>query len=450
MSARFYPSSDSQHNAKTYLDYYYPETLDFLYSGSYVKRKHQMKMCNRAVAYTFDNVRNDFFVNIYNNTKTILMFNTGLVKSLIRDHQYFALQESGLAKRRFKGLFIFEKNLLFSTHIDFRFRNYLIKLKALRQQYALVGSKRLARPLNKLLFFTLFIKLKRFSFKLPHFIYYRHWVSYVLWILHLGFFLFVSNSRGHLLSSYLQRRLLLHKLSPYRKSRRFANYYRKRLRIIASLNKQCYNRVLPKLKKKLSMRKLPFRDKKRVFIRAGNKRVKSNQKKKRRVSFYKTKKKATRLKKIAGYYPVERDYSLVRVRMSRIKRYKVPVRLYFKNKRIIHERNLKNVSNKKCKVIYRVRPIARSVKIRVRILFQQKRINVINKNIKKLTKKKNKKGFSTTKRRRDYRGWLHKRHKGSSLYRRDLHFLGVKRFAKVLARKRKRIQMNFRQFTKSL
>jgi hypothetical protein len=164
-----------------------PETLHFLYSGFYAKRKRRMKHALIVNAIEKDLVKNDYVFTLSNGVKTFLEVNSGLIK-----HRYKKIKQHPLtAVGRIKKIIFFRYNeVLFLTHRFLGFRN--LNLKMSNNHYEILSFTTYARPLNKQLFFSLIQNLNVFSLRFPILIMYNSRKYKRLTAYYLGFRIFLK------------------------------------------------------------------------------------------------------------------------------------------------------------------------------------------------------------------------------------------------------------------
>jgi hypothetical protein len=173
--------------------FYAPEDRTFLYSNFYVKRNRTMKLCGKVTAFREDLVKRDYMCTVFNGLKTFLIIHTGLLTHLRNVSSFTPLTATGLAKARTKNIFFTYSDLLYHTGSSLLFRNVKLRMYRRKQHYMISSFIRQVRPLNKLLFFTYFDKLKGFSFKTPLYITIKRYKPQKFKVRYLGFKIFYKN-----------------------------------------------------------------------------------------------------------------------------------------------------------------------------------------------------------------------------------------------------------------
>jgi len=173
-----------------YVSSFLPETIRFLYSGLYVKRKQRMKHSLRITAFEKNLVQNDYLITLSNGFKTFSEVNSGLFK-----YRYKQLNNPSLTAvaRLKKDIFFRTNEMIYLTHRFMDFRNLIFKMS--NNQYGFINFNTYARPLNKRLFFSLMSNLHVFSFKLPSLIMYHYRKFLRLRVYYLGFRLIIRKKR---------------------------------------------------------------------------------------------------------------------------------------------------------------------------------------------------------------------------------------------------------------
>lgn len=169
------------------LKFYLPESKRFLYSGRYAKRKKRIKYSYCVTAFDRNLVSNDYITTMFNGIKTFSEVNTTIMKYRRKK----ALDLSLTAVGRLKRVILFRTTeMIYLTHRFLSFRNLILKMT--KNQYQFLTFNTYARPLNKLLFFSLSNKLSAFKINAPCFIMYHHRKLLRLRIYYLGFRLIIK------------------------------------------------------------------------------------------------------------------------------------------------------------------------------------------------------------------------------------------------------------------
>jgi len=213
-----------------YVSSFLPETIRFLYSGLYVKRKQRMKHSLRISAFEKNLVQNDYLITLSNGFKTFSEVNSGLFK-----YRYKQLNNPSLTAvaRLKKDIFFRTNEMIYLTHRFMDFRNLIFKMS--NNQYHFINFNTYARPLNKRLFFSLMSNLHVFSFKLPSLIMYHYRKFLRLRVYYLGFRLIIRKKRINSLlnGTALNRSRYKRKVSvkKYYKLKKLIRYKRKRPKV---------------------------------------------------------------------------------------------------------------------------------------------------------------------------------------------------------------------------
>ena len=109
----FFPSSDITRNTGQYLQHFSFENQNFFFKKYFSQRKNRLKITGKSTLYTFDKVRNDYFINLRYGLKTFLNLNSGIIANMIKETKKFPLASTSLYQRRFKDLSIFQQHLLY-------------------------------------------------------------------------------------------------------------------------------------------------------------------------------------------------------------------------------------------------------------------------------------------------------------------------------------------------
>lgn len=256
----FYPRGEILHDSDPYIRFYNPENSSVLGSNYFVTRNRLMKLCVRSISFRYNQQRSDNYMTIFSGVKEFFEINTRLFYHRLKEHKVQPLSTFG---RKKPGIFLYAHNLYYLTHRFMRFRNLLVKLR--RCQYHDISFFRQLRPLNRRLFFTLFEKLTKFSFKLPVWIMYNFKRKHVLRIFYLGFAIFLRN---HPLRQFLSRR-----------SRQYQPQHKQKIRYRRQTRNhyRLYRKFKYLLYRKL---KYPARHKSKIhFAIAGSKKLRRKKKK---------------------------------------------------------------------------------------------------------------------------------------------------------------------------
>jgi hypothetical protein len=259
----FNTTSNINQNTNIYLKRYTLESKFFFFKKKFSQRKNKIKLTVRSIIYIYDKVRKDYFLNLRYGLKTYYNINTGIITSLIEENKKFPLISASLLQNKYKDLAIYQKQILFRSNQDFRYRNILLKLKPLKKQLYLINVPLIAKPLNKFLYFTLLTKYKGFSFKDPLFILYRYRKKSWIQIYQLGFTFNIKINRKTLKKSYINLRLLAIKNKIKKNKLKFRKILNKRSQKIKKFLRS------KKVKKNLKAFKLTkiIKKKKNVFIK---------------------------------------------------------------------------------------------------------------------------------------------------------------------------------------
>ena len=89
--------------------------------------------------------------------KTFFNVNTGIITAMVKETRKFPIISASLYQKRFKDLSIFHKHLLYQSNQFIRFRNISLRIKSFKNQMLILNSALLTKPLNKRLYFNLFL-----------------------------------------------------------------------------------------------------------------------------------------------------------------------------------------------------------------------------------------------------------------------------------------------------
>jgi hypothetical protein len=156
-----------------FLSFYDFENVRTLKCNLFVSRKSNMKLGLQVVNFRNHYVVNDILATVFTGIKIFFEINTGLRKYYTLMHPKKEIPLTQFTRRRPK-LFFYKKHLLYLTHRFMTHRNVLVRVNVSKKgSYRDISFFRRLRPLNRMLFATLLLKLKSFSFKLPLWIKYK-------------------------------------------------------------------------------------------------------------------------------------------------------------------------------------------------------------------------------------------------------------------------------------
>jgi len=170
------------HDFDPFISFYNPENDHTLSNNYFFTRKHHMKLALRIVKFNEHLVQNDTHITGWSGIKFFLEFNTSLFKHRRTIHRKKPLTAFGRLK---PSIFFFSHNLYYLSSRFMRYRNLLVKVK--KTYYHNITFFRQVRPLNRYLFFNLFLRLHHFSFRLPLWIKAIYKKRYILFLYYLGF-----------------------------------------------------------------------------------------------------------------------------------------------------------------------------------------------------------------------------------------------------------------------
>jgi hypothetical protein len=170
------------HDFDPFISFYNPENDHTLSNNYFLTRKHHMKLALRIVKFNEHLVQNDTHITGWSGIKFFLEFNTSLFKHRRTIHRKKPLTAFGRLK---PSIFFFSHNLYYLSSRFMRYRNLLVKVK--KTYYHNITFFRQVRPLNRYLFFNLFLKLHHLSFRLPLWIKAIYKKRYILFLYYLGF-----------------------------------------------------------------------------------------------------------------------------------------------------------------------------------------------------------------------------------------------------------------------
>lgn len=170
------------HDFDPFISFYNPENDHTLSNNYFLTRKHHMKLSLRIVKFNEHLVQNDTHITGWSGIKFFLEFNTSLFKHRRTIHRKKPLTTFG---RRKPSIFFFSHNLYYLSSRFMRYRNLLVKVR--KTYYHNITFFRQVRPLNRYLFFHLFLKLHHFSFRLPLWIKAIYKKRYIFFLYYIGF-----------------------------------------------------------------------------------------------------------------------------------------------------------------------------------------------------------------------------------------------------------------------
>jgi hypothetical protein len=209
------------------LGFYDFENEKTLTSCLVISRKNSMKLGMQVVNFRNHYVVNDILATLFTGIKIFFEIDTFLIKHTFTRHRK-PLTTFG---RRAPNFFYCARHLYYLSHHFMTHRNVKVRVLPKTNGYRDVSFFRRLRPMNRMLFFTLLLKLKNFSFRLPLWMTQRKWNSKSLQIYYIGFKVKIKQStiaRG-LFRAISKRKYLLSPFNVFPRcmtSRRYYHYLR--------------------------------------------------------------------------------------------------------------------------------------------------------------------------------------------------------------------------------
>jgi CRISPR/Cas system-associated exonuclease Cas4 (RecB family) len=165
------------------LGFYDFENEKTLTSCLVISRKNNMKLGMQVVNFRNHYVVNDILATLFTGIKIFFELDTCLIKYTFTKHRK-PLTTLG---RKVPNFFYCARHLYYLSHRFMTHRNVKVRVLPKTKGYRDVSFFRRLRPLNRMLFFTLLLRLKSFSFRLPLWMTQRKWNSRTLQIYYIGF-----------------------------------------------------------------------------------------------------------------------------------------------------------------------------------------------------------------------------------------------------------------------